>query len=73
MSSAVARLRARKGRPAKPLAVMVPWRGTDGLECARRLVQLSALEAAALCGAVRPIVLAARTRTARSPHRWRRA
>ena len=29
---AVARLRARKGRPTKPLAVMVPWRGTDGLE-----------------------------------------
>ncbi len=29
---AVGRLRTRKGRPAKPLAVMVPWRGTDGLE-----------------------------------------
>ena len=28
---AVARLRERKGRPAKPLAVMVPWRGEDGL------------------------------------------
>ncbi len=58
--SAVARLRARKGRPAKPLAVMLPWRGVDGLQYARTAVQLSALEAAALCGSVRPIVLAAR-------------
>ena len=46
---AVARLRARKGRPAKPLAVMVPWRGADGLDYARALAQLSAVEAAALC------------------------
>jgi hydrogenase maturation protein HypF len=58
---AVARLRVRKGRPAKPLAVMVPWRGADGLEYARSAVELSALEAAALSGSVRPIVIAART------------
>lgn len=58
--NAVARLRARKGRPAKPLAVMVPWRGSDGLDCARDLAQLSALHVAALCDAVRPIVLAPR-------------
>ena len=44
---AVGRLRARKARPAKPLAVMVPWRGSDGLEYARRIVELSPLEAAA--------------------------
>ncbi len=41
--NAVARLRTRKGRPAKPLAVMVPWRGSDGLDCARELAQLSPL------------------------------
>jgi hydrogenase maturation protein HypF len=58
---AVARLRVRKGRPAKPLAVMVPWRGTDGLEYARTVVELSALEADSLSGVVRPIVIAART------------
>jgi hydrogenase maturation protein HypF len=58
--SAVARLRARKARPAKPLAVMVPWRGRDGLDYARRLAELSPLQSAALYGAVRPIVLAAR-------------
>ena len=60
---AVVRLRARKGRPEKPLAIMVPWRGRDGLDYARGLAD-SALEAAALCGAARPIVLAARTTSA---------
>ena len=58
--NAVARLRTRKGRPAKPLAVMVPWCGRDGMGYARRLANLSALEAAMLRDAVRPIVLAAR-------------
>ncbi len=57
---AVARLRARKGRPAKPLAVMVPWSGRDGLDHARMLAQLSPLEAAALRGCARPIVIAGR-------------
>ncbi len=57
---AVARLRERKGRPAKPLAIMVPWRGADGLDHARELVKLSWLEAAALSDPVRPIVIAAR-------------
>jgi len=54
---AVARLRLRKGRPQKPLAIMVPWRGADGLDFVRSLAELSALEATALCDAVRPIVL----------------
>jgi hydrogenase maturation protein HypF len=58
--AAVARLRARKGRPAKPLAVMVPWRGRDGLDYARALARLSPLESATLGDSVRPIVLAAR-------------
>ena len=56
----VARLRARKGRPAKPLAVMLPWSGQDGLDHARTLAHLSPLEAAALCDSARPIVLAGR-------------
>ncbi|MEP6548915.1 MAG: carbamoyltransferase HypF [Gammaproteobacteria bacterium] len=55
---AVGRLRERKGRPAKPLALMLPWRGVDGVESAHVLVHLSALEAGLLRGAARPIVLA---------------
>jgi hydrogenase maturation protein HypF len=58
--TAVARLRARKGRPAKPLAVMVPWRGRDGLDGARALADLTPLEAATLRDPIRPIVIAAR-------------
>jgi hydrogenase maturation protein HypF len=58
--TAVARLRARKARPAKPFAVMVPWGGLDGLEPARTLAELAPLEAAALLDAMRPIVLATR-------------
>jgi hydrogenase maturation protein HypF len=58
--AAVARLRLRKGRPAKPLAVMLPWRGSDGLDYARLIARLSPLEAAALSSTVRPIVLALR-------------
>lgn len=58
--AAVARLRERKRRPAKPLALMVPWRGADGLDAARALAELSAAEAAALVDPTRPIVLSRR-------------
>jgi hydrogenase maturation protein HypF len=58
--TAVARLRARKGRPAKPLAIMVPWRGGDGLDYARSLALLSQLEADTLRDSVRPLVLTTR-------------
>lgn len=50
---AVARLRARKGREAKPLAVMVP-----DAAAARQLCDLSAEEMRALASQQRPIVLA---------------
>jgi hydrogenase maturation protein HypF len=58
--SAVRRLRTRKGRPAKPLALMVPWSGPDGADYARGLVRLTALEGATLRDSVRPIVIAMR-------------
>lgn len=51
--AAVARLRARKGRPAKPFAVMVP-----DLQAARALATLSEVEAAALASPAAPILVA---------------
>lgn len=53
--AAVARLRARKRRPAKPFAVM-----TAGVAAAERIAHVSAAEAAALLGPAAPIVLLAR-------------
>ncbi len=53
-------LRARKHRPAKPLALMVPLEGADGLGLARRLATLSTAESAALLDPARPIVLVKR-------------
>ena len=55
---AVSRLRERKRRPDKPLAVMFPLGGSDGLAVARDFVALTEDEAALLAGPVRPIVLA---------------
>ena len=52
-SAAVARLRTRKGRPAKPLAVLV-----DSLATAERLAILSDDERETLSGAAGPIVIA---------------
>jgi hydrogenase maturation protein HypF len=51
-AAAVARLRERKARPAKPLAVMVP-----SLEEARDYCEISALERDALASPAAPIVL----------------
>ena len=54
-AGAVRRLRTRKHRDAKPLAVMA-----RDIESARELVELSEAAEEALCGPARPIVLAAR-------------
>ncbi|HEB66820.1 MAG TPA: carbamoyltransferase HypF, partial [Gammaproteobacteria bacterium] len=59
-ASAVARLRARKPRPHKPLAVMFPFRGEDGLAALREYTEPDAAEAAALRDPARPIVLVRR-------------
>lgn len=52
---AVAELRRRKGRPAKPFAVMVP-----DVPAAGRLARIGATELAALTAPERPVVLLAR-------------
>ena len=54
---AVDELRRRKRRPDKPLAVMFPVEGSDGLDFLRREVTLEEPEAALVAGPVRPIVL----------------
>ncbi|MEJ2534327.1 MAG: carbamoyltransferase HypF [Gammaproteobacteria bacterium] len=57
---AVRRLRERKRRPSKPLAVMFPREGRDGLEALRAELAPTAAEAEALLSPERPIVLVAR-------------
>ncbi|MGF1644911.1 MAG: carbamoyltransferase HypF [Thiotrichales bacterium] len=54
---AVTRLRARKHRPDKPLAVMFPLRGGDGLAAVREVLEPGAIHAATLISPQRPIVL----------------
>ena len=58
--AAVARLRAAKPRPHKPLAVMFPRRGADGLDAVRAAVAPGPAEAALLIDPMRPIVLCAK-------------
>ena len=55
--SAVTALRARKHRPHKPLAVLFPWSGSDGLDVLGRHATPGAGEQTALTGPDRPIVL----------------
>jgi len=58
--SAIARLRARKPRPDKPLAVMVGMAGADGLDGVREIAAPTPAEAALLVDPMRPIVLVRR-------------
>ena len=58
--AAVRTLRARKRRPHKPLAVMFPQAGHDGLDAIRTSVHVDAVEALACAAPARPIVLARR-------------
>jgi hydrogenase maturation protein HypF len=55
--AAISRLRTAKHRPHKPLALMFPRQGEDGLQRVREELQLDAVAEAALCDVARPIVL----------------
>jgi len=55
---AVQRLRRRKHRPHKPLAVMFPVRGSDGLDAIREHLDLCTTGEQAILNPARPIVLA---------------
>ena len=54
----VEKLRHRKHRPDKPLAVMFPLEGQDGLAAARRFVEFRDADAELVASPIRPIVLA---------------
>jgi hydrogenase maturation protein HypF len=60
LEAAVQRLRARKHRPHKPLAVMFPQTGHDGLDSVRADLEPDQTECAALSEPARPIVLTTR-------------
>ncbi len=60
--AAVARLRERKRRPHKPLAVMFPWAGGDGLAALGAQLEPGDAERAALLDPSRAIVLVRRGR-----------
>lgn len=55
---AIQLLRQRKGRPDKPLAVMFPEQGDNGLALVCEYIALTAAEAELLCSPARPVVLA---------------
>lgn len=56
----VTTLRARKRRPHKPLAVMLPWQGSDGLDAVRACARASGTELTLLRDPLRPIVVVAK-------------
>lgn len=64
-AASVSRLRARKRRPSRPLAVMFPASGCDGLDAVREVADVSDAAADALTGPARPIVLLPRATSAK--------
>ena len=63
-SDPVRRLRERKGRPHKPLAVMVPMAGDDGMAVVRQVAVPEAIHAQWLKDPLRPIVLVSKRKNA---------
>jgi len=67
-TEAITRLRDKKYRPHKPLAVMFPAGDDDPLDCVRREVELTGAEEQLLLSPARPIVLASRAATSQLPN-----
>ena len=63
-NAAVDRLRCLKHRPDKPLAVLLPRRGTDGLDYVRTVADPETSELELLSSPLRPIVLMRKRRDA---------
>lgn len=59
-AESISRLRTRKHRPHKPLALMFPWRGAGGLEQVQAELAVDSQEQALLSDPMRPIVLLSR-------------
>lgn len=59
-SDAIARLRERKARPDKPLAIMFPESGDDALSMVRQHVKLDDTQASFIASPLRPVVLLAK-------------
>lgn len=57
---AISRLRTRKHRPHKPLAVVFPMAGDDGLDAVRKVLLVDEVSAGILREPARPIVLMAK-------------
>ncbi len=53
----VQRLRERKHRPSKPLAVMVPWTGDDGFNEVRKISKATDTQLEQLADPARPVML----------------
>ncbi|MBI3771564.1 MAG: carbamoyltransferase HypF [Gammaproteobacteria bacterium] len=65
-NEAVDTLRQRKHRPAKPLAILYPWRGEDGLDAVRCDIEIiDALGAETLLHPQHPILLLPRKKNSR--------
>lgn len=66
-SEAIQRLRRLKPRPHKPLALLLPWRGKDGLDMVRHHATPTTEEAKLLTSPERPIVLIQQRTDSRLP------
>jgi len=56
-ATSIEQLRINKHRPHKPLALIFPWRGVDGMKLVQQELECDTRSRASLCDPARPIVL----------------